>query len=306
LKILFAGTPANAARTLEDLVDAGHTVVGVLTRSDAATGRSATVTESPVATAASALGIPTYKSNLVDGAVLDWITAQKPDLGVIVAFGCILRRNALEIPVKGWINLHYSLLPKYPGATPVQQALLEGAEITGVTVFELDEGVDSGPVLAAETVEILPEENSGSLLERLTGTGSKLLIQTLDNFDDLQRSSVIQDSEARGAVTRKITRLMARLDFNVSASEFVNKVRALNPEPVAWFELESLAIRVLEASVFGTAEVPKGLASLVESELVVGCLKGSVLLKTVQPAGKKAMSGADWFRGLHKDSLLLS
>jgi methionyl-tRNA formyltransferase len=306
LRIIFAGTPANAAKTLKDLVDAGHTVVGALTRSDAATGRSATVTESPVATAAFALGIPTHKSNSVDDEVLDWINSLKPDLGVVVAYGCILKRDSLEIPIKGWINLHYSMLPQYPGASPVQQALLDGAKTTGVSVFELDEGIDSGPVLAMEQVEIFPEDNTGSLLERLTDTGSKLLSKTLNNFDELRISSVVQDPESPRVVTRKISRLMARLDFNVSAQDFVNKVRALNPEPVAWFELGSLPVRVLEASVFGTDQVAKGVANLVGSELVVGCLQGSVLLKTVQPAGKKAMSGADWFRGLRKDSLLLS
>jgi methionyl-tRNA formyltransferase len=306
LRIIFAGTPLNAARTLEALVDAGHTVVGVLTRADAATGRGATVTESSVASSASSLGIPIFKSNRVDGAVIDWIAGLNPDIGVIVAYGCILKANALGIPTNGWINLHYSLLPQYPGATPVQQALLEGATVTGVSVFELDEGLDSGPVLSSVEVGILPNDNAGTLLERLSVAGSKLLSETLKSFMSLHTSRMLQHFDAGRAVSRKITRSMARLDFGASAEEIVNMVRAMNPEPVAWFELDSIPVRVLEASVSQALDLVPGEARLSGPDLVVGCLQGSVALKKVQPAGKKAMAGADWFRGLRKDSLLLS
>ena len=306
MRIIFAGTPSNAAKTLEALVDAGHNVVGVLTRADAATGRGATVTESPVARSASLLEIPIFKSNRVDSAVIDWITGLSPDLGVIVAYGCILRADALGIPTNGWINLHYSLLPKYPGASPVQQALLEGQKATGVSVFRLDEGVDSGPILSSEQVAILPDDNSGSLLERLTEVGLNLLSNTLDNFAELSDSRAVQQIEPDRAVTRKITRSLARLDFGAPAEEVVNKVRAMNPEPVAWFEVDSQPVRLLEASVVEVEGLAEGVAKLVGSNLVVGCSRGSVALKKVQPAGKKEMDGADWFRGLRKDSLMIS
>ena len=306
MRIVFAGTPINAAKTLEALVDAGHTVVGILTRADAATGRSAAMTESPVATKASSLGIPLFKSNKVGEEVLDWISELKPELGVIVAYGCILKADALAIPIKGWVNLHYSLLPKYPGSSPVQQALLDGETTTGVTVFELDEGIDSGPLLFADQVEIYPEDNAGSVLGRLTEAGSTVLIKTLNNFEQLHATRAVQEFDSGRSVTRKITRSTARLDFRASAEEVVNKVRAMNPEPVAWFELDSLPVRVLQASKIETDELVVGVAKLVGSQLVVGCIQGSVALETVQPAGKKAMSGADWFRGLRKDSLLLS
>jgi methionyl-tRNA formyltransferase len=306
LRIIFAGTPANAAKTLEGLVDAGYNVVGVLTRSDAPTGRNSVVTESAVAKMASSLAIPMWKSNSVDEAALNWISGLNADLGVIVAYGSILRKEVLGIPSRGWINLHYSLLPKYPGASPVQQAILEGATSTGVSVFELDEGVDSGPILSAQEIDIKPNESAGELLERLTDEGSKLLVGTLHEFDSLYSSRAAQPADVGRAVTKKITRSIARLDFNLSADNFVNKVRAMNPEPVAWFELNSLPVRVLEASVSGPTQLEPGIATLDDSELVVGCLAGSVVLKTVQPAGKKAMPGADWFRGLRRDSLLLS
>ena len=306
MRIVFAGTPINAARTLESLVSAGHTVVGALTRTDAAAGRSATVLQSPVAEAASSLGIPVFKSNVVNTEVLDWISGLRPDLGVIVAYGCILRSDALSIPSHGWINLHYSLLPKYPGASPVQHALLKGESQTGVTVFKLDEGIDTGPVLSAQQVEISVDESAGELLERLTEIGSKLLCQTLSDFDNQYSTRRPQEADSATPVTRKISRAMARLDFGVSPQEFVNKVRAMNPEPVAWFEYDSVPVRVLEAAVSSSDDLDQGVAKLVGADLQVGCSKGSVSLRTLQPAGKKQMTGADWFRGLRKDSLLLS
>lgn len=306
MRIVFAGTPINAARTLEALASAGHTVVGALTRADAAAGRSASAMQSPVAEAASSLGVPVLKSNVVDAQVLDWISGLRPDLGVIVAYGCILRSEALSIPSHGWINLHYSLLPKYPGASPVQHALLHGESQTGVTVFKLDEGVDTGPVLSAQRIEISPDENAGELLERLTEIGSNLLCQTLSDFDNQYSTRRPQELDSATAVTRKISRAMARLDFGVSPQEFVNKVRAMNPEPVAWFEYDSVPVRVLEATVGSSGDLDEGVAKLVGPELQVGCSNGSVFLRTLQPAGKKQMAGADWFRGLRKDSLLLS
>jgi methionyl-tRNA formyltransferase len=306
LRIVFAGTPINAAKTLKALVAAGNTIVGVLTRADAPTGRSGTVTESPVAAVASSLGIPVLKSNTVDTDVLDWISGLTPDLGVIVAYGCILKSDALEIPSKGWINVHYSLLPKYAGASPVQHAILDGETETGVTVFKLDEGVDTGPVLSVQRTDIRPDENTGELLERLTEIGSALLCRTLGDFDNQYSSRSFQEIDSTRLATRKISRALARLDFNQSSKDVVNKVRAMNPEPVAWFEFESLPVRVLEATVEGSAELAAGVARLLGSQLIVGCSDGSVALELVQPAGKKPMSGADWFRGLRRDSLLLS
>lgn len=306
MRIVFAGTPINAAKTLNALVGAGNTIVGVLTRADAPTGRSGTVTESPVAAVASSLGIPVLKSNTVDTDVLDWISGLKPDLGVIVAYGCILKSDALEIPSKGWINVHYSLLPKYAGASPVQHAILDGETETGVTVFKLDEGVDTGPVLSVQRTEIRPDENTGELLERLTEIGSELLCRTLGDLDNQYSSRSFQEIDSTRVATRKISRALARLDFNQSSKDVVNKVRAMNPEPVAWFEFESLPVRVLEATVEGSAELAAGVARLLGSQLIVGCSDGSVALEVVQPAGKKPMSGADWFRGLRRDSLLLS
>ena len=306
MRIIFAGTPANAAKTLEALLEANHEVVGVLTRIDAPTGRSGTLTESEVALVASEHGIPLHKSNLPDSRTSEWLAGLEPDLGIIVAYGSILKRNLLEIPAHGWLNVHYSLLPKHPGASPVQQALLEGESTTGVTVFQLDEGVDSGPIVAQATVEIAPDATAGSVLEGLTLVGSDLLIDTLANLESHLGAKITQDRVSKHPVTRKISRAMARIEFGTPASKIVNLVRAMNPEPVAWFEFESQPIRVLESAISEIAGLPVGVASLVDGELLVGSLDVAVVLRTVQPAGKKPMAGADWFRGLRRDSLTLT
>ena len=306
MKIFFAGTPVNAAKTLQALLDADYEIVGVLTRLDAPTGRSGTLTESPVANVANEHNLQLLKSNFPDTQVSEWIAALKPDLGVIVAYGSILKTNLLDIPAEGWLNVHYSLLPNYPGASPVQQAILEGESTTGVTVFQLDEGVDSGPILSQASTEISPDTTAGSLLEKLTGVGSKLLLGTLENLDSFIQNRTMQEPNSAQPLTRKITRAIAKIDFSMPAHAIVNLVRAMNPEPVAWFEFESQPVRVLETSISEVPETVAGVAVLAEGELVVGCSDKAIILRTLQPAGKKPMAGADWFRGLRRDSLSLT
>lgn len=306
MRIIFAGTPANAASTLQALLAQKHDVVGVLTRKDAPTGRSGTLTESPVANVAREHSLELLKSNQPDTEVAQWISSLNPDLGVIVAYGSILKANLLQIPSKGWLNVHYSMLPKYPGASPVQQALLEGESTTGVTVFQLDEGVDSGPILNQVSSEISPEATAGSLLEELTVVGSDLLLATLEDLDSYIQKKSGQEPNPSQPVTRKITRALAIIDFALPARRIVNLVRAMNPEPVAWFEFESQPVRVLEASMVEIPVLAAGVAVLSNGELVVGSSDEAVILRTIQPAGKKPMSGADWFRGLRRDSLSLT
>ena len=306
MRIIFAGTPINAAETLQALLDANHDVVGVLTRADAPIGRSGTLTESPVASVANEHGLELLKSNKPDTNVAEWITSLKPELGVVVAYGSILRPNLLTIPTQGWLNVHYSLLPKYPGASPVQQALLEGDSASGVTIFQLDEGIDSGPILTQSMTQISPDATAGSLLQELTVAGSELLLSTLGELDNYIQNRSLQELKLAERFTRKITRASAKISFEMPAHAISNLIRAMNPEPVAWFEFESQPIRVLEAHAAEVSGMVPGVAVLVDGQLVVGASEGAVILRTVQPAGKKLMPGADWFRGLHRDSLLLT
>lgn len=303
MRILFAGTPANAAHTLDALVAQGLDVIGVLTREDAPVGRKKALTESAVASAAARHGIPTLRANQVSKEVLDWIGSLKPDLGVIVAYGSILRKPALELPVMGWVNLHYSLLPKFPGAAPVQHAILSGEAKTGVSVFRLDEGIDTGPILSQVGQQIDSEMNSGELLEKLTQVGSELLVDTLAHLEERIAKQQKQVIPVGTAVAGKISRPMARMNFLLSAPVVHNFVRAMNPEPMAWFEFQGVQVRVLKAAVSNSASFAPGEGVVVAGGLIIGCGQGSVELVRLQPAGKNAMSGADWFRGLRQESI---
>lgn len=303
MRIIFAGTPSNAAHTLDALVEAGFDVVGVLTREDAQVGRHKTLTESAVATSAKRLGIETLKANRVTDEVSSWISALDPDLGVIVAYGSILKSQVLELPAKGWINLHYSLLPKFPGAAPVQHAILNGETTTGVTVFRLDEGIDTGPILAQTEANIGKDSSSGELLEALTLVGSDLLIETLTNLEQRIGNQKPQQLPTGEPVAGKISRSSARLNCSEPALAVHNFVRALNPEPVAWFEFQGSPVRVLRTSPAEQENLSIGEAKLLSGELVLGCSHGALKLLQVQPAGKKEMLGADWFRGLRVETI---
>jgi methionyl-tRNA formyltransferase len=306
MRIVFAGTPLNAAYTLETLISKGFDVVGVLTREDALVGRKKVLTETPVATVASRNGLEIIKANSVSSEVLTWLNNTQAEIGVIVAYGSILKKSALEAPAKGWINLHYSLLPEYPGAAPVQHAIMDGAASTGVTVFRLDEGVDSGPILAASQVEIQQHVTAGELLSELTLVGADLLVSTLNDLDALIANQKLQSRSEKAKMASKLSRSDAKLDFSLSADQVHNFVRAMNPEPVAWFEFGNLSIRVLKTAVAASSQLSIGEFELSPDGLLVGCSAGSVELVVVQPAGKNEMPGADWFRGLKSDGARIS
>lgn len=305
MNILFAGTPVNAAHTLEAVVGAGYNVVGVLTREDALVGRGKTLTPSAVAVAAKRLEINTLKANRMSQEVIAWIADLKPDLGVIVAYGSILKLSVLSIPEFGWINLHYSLLPKYPGAAPVQHAIMSGEMVTGVTIFRLDEGIDTGPILNQADVEIDIEDSSGELLEKLSLVGSDLLIDTLSSLDLCIANQRPQQVPTGAAVATKTKRSEAKLSFTGPALVVHNLVRAMNPEPTAWFELESSQVRVIRTSLASNTDLAPGEGKLVAGELLIGCTDEALKLLVVQPSGKNKMSGADWFRGLRRESILI-
>lgn len=306
MRIVFAGTPVNAAQTLEALLAGGFSVVGVLTRADAARGRQRTVLPSEVAQLAEERGLPLFKTNRIDEAARIWLRSLGADLGVIVAYGAILGTDDLEIPRHGWINLHYSLLPELPGAAPVQHALIRGLKTTGVSVFRLNEGLDSGPILAQRSIEIHSDWNAGELLKNLSLTGSELLAEVLNSLPKGFESAKEQQHVANRKLASKPSREFAKLDFNSTASELLNLVRGLNPEPMAWFSYLETPVRVLRAKVSSESEIAFGMARLVAGQLVVGCAGGALELIEVQPAGKKPMPAADWFRGLRAEEIKLT
>ena len=305
LRVVFAGTPHNAAFTLETLVKQGVHIVGVLTRKDAPAGRSRELTPSPVALKAQELGIDVFKSNSMDNLVLAWLEALSADIGAVVAYGTIFKQPVLDVPRLGWLNLHYSLLPELPGPAPVQHAILQGRTLTGVTVFRLDTGIDTGPIVKSAELKIKDTDTAGELLAKLTDIGSDLLADVL-LADEAMLSLAKQQSNTEEITTAsKPTRELAKLDFSVDAASQVNKIRAMNPEPMAWFQVNETAIRVIRARQVSYSS-DQAVARVVDKELVVGCSEGSLVLELVQPAGKSQMSGADWFRGMRVENIRFS
>jgi methionyl-tRNA formyltransferase len=309
LKIVFAGTPANAAQTLRALANSAFEVVSVLTRTDAPVGRKRTLTPSAVADAAAELGIPVIKANRVDEGVRNLIAASGADLGIIVAYGALLDQSTLDSLDKGWINLHYSLLPKWRGAAPVQRAIMAGDRETGVTLFQLDKGMDTGPIHLQIPTVIEPDESSATLLPRLTELGISGLAELLPRVASGLTSPIAQDLELLATLPTadKLTRDDARIEWHRNAVELENHIRGLNPEPMAWTTLEDETFRIIEARALGATDWQSlageeslvGVVHIEKNRVLVSCGEGTLLeLKTVQPAGKKPMPSSDWARGM--------
>ena len=300
MKLVFAGTPATAARTLQALLAGPHEVVAVLTRTDAPFGRKRVLTPSPTAQVAEAAGIPVIKANRVDEAVAAQIRATGAELGIIVAYGALLKNFALEALPLGWANLHYSLLPKWRGAAPVQNSILAGDTETGVTMFKLDEGMDTGPIYGSVPTLIQPGETSGRLLERLTELGITLMNQVLPQLEAGLASQTPQVANSDLPLAAKPTREIAAIDWSKSARELERLVLAMNPEPMAHTRIGEDSFRILDAVSLGRAETQTapGTLHIEPKRVLVECGEGTLLqLKTVQPAGKNPMPAIDWARG---------
>lgn len=315
LPILFAGTPEVAVPSLLELAkDSEHfDVRAVLTRPDAPTGRGRKLVPSPVKQAALELGLPVLESDPKDENVfLEQLAATGAKAAAVVAYGKILRQNVLDALPLGWYNLHFSLLPQWRGAAPVQRAIWAGDDITGATVFRITRGMDCGPILAQFTTKIEPHENSGDLLARLANDGAPLLAASLRGMETGEIVPVDQDQTPQ-EVAQKITVEDAHIDFHAPAFAVDRQIRACMPNPGAWCELhaddennaEPITLHVLRA-VPADANDPHGeeLMKLDPGKLLagkkqvwVGTLSGALELLEVKAQGKKAMKAADWARG---------
>ena len=295
MKILFAGTTAQAARVLAHLATRFE-ICGVLTRRDAQVGRNAILTPSPVADLAAKLNLPIIKANKVDSEVNAEIAATELDAAVVIAYGALLKQSTLELAPLGWYNLHYSLLPKYRGAAPVQHALLNGETETGVTIFRLDAGMDTGDIVSQVPTQIEPGENTADLLERLTVIGITALDEVLPAIASGSANATHQTGAS--SIAPKLNRQDARLNFELSAKILEQRVRAFNPEPIAWCEFGGQPLRVLAARAFVTSiDGEPGTVSVVGDKVLVTCGDKSLELIEVQPAGKSPMKATDWLRG---------
>lgn len=296
MRIVFAGTPEFAVPSLQALVAAGHDVVGVITRADAPLGRKRVLTPSPVAAAADALGIPVLKANRLDAAATEWVAGLTPELGVIVAYGGLVRTPLLETPVHGWINLHFSTLPQWRGAAPVQRALAAGEQRLGVTVFRLVEALDAGDVLTRDAREVPEGTTAGAALTDLASFGTVALVAAVALLAENAEAGEPQEGEASYA--HKLSRDDGRLDLSRPTSQVLATWAGMTPEPGAFVlhdeaPLKLHAVRRAEALPGAVA----GQVVLSDGAAVVQLVDGALVLERVQPAGKAAMDGAAWLRG---------
>ncbi|MGG5172784.1 methionyl-tRNA formyltransferase [Pseudarthrobacter sp. J1738] len=297
MRVLFAGTPEVAVPSLDALRSAGFDIVGVLTRPDAALGRKRVITPSPVAAKAQELGIPVIKAAKITTEVSQEIAALAPDIAAIVAYGGLVPAAALTIPQHGWINLHFSLLPAWRGAAPVQHSVMNGDDITGASTFLLESGLDTGPVYGTLTEEIRRTDTSGELLERLSRSGAVLLTQTLAAIDAGEAFGVPQSGDI--TLAPKITIDDARLDWKQPALAIDRRCRAVTPEPGAWTTWEEKTIKI-GALVMrpDVRDLEPGRLQIVGRKVVIGTGSHGLEIAQLQPAGKKMMAAADWARGL--------
>jgi methionyl-tRNA formyltransferase len=296
LRIVFAGTPAAAVPSLRALAASSHEIVAAVTREDARLGRQRVLTPTPVAEAAGELGIPVLKANRI-GPLEARIAALRADLGVVVAYGGLIREPLLSTPRLGWINLHFSLLPRWRGAAPVQRALIAGEQVTGAAVFHLVPELDAGPVFGTVEHPIGRHETAGHLLDVLAGSGAALLTGVVDEIAAGTAVAVEQAGEPTFAPKLELSDGL--LEWARPAAELDARIRGTTPEPGAFALLDDgERLKVLDAVIaHDTPSLAPGVFELRGGRLLVGTGTEPMHLVTVHPAGKRGMPAADWWRG---------
>jgi methionyl-tRNA formyltransferase len=302
MRLVFAGTPEPAVPSLRLLAASAHEIASVITRTDAPLGRKRVLTPSPVAAAAGELGLETLKTNRVNAEASERIGALRPDLGVIVAYGGLVREPLLSSPTHGWINLHFSLLPRWRGAAPVQHALIAGDRVTGASVFQLVAELDAGDVFAERTYDVPEGATAGDVLSALADEGAQLLLEVVDAIADGTAVAAGQ----RGDVTLapKLTEEDGRIRWEEPGTAVLNRVRGTTPEPGAHTSVDGVRVKILAASP-ASADAPPlrpGVLTLQGRQVLAGTATEPVVIDTVQPAGKGAMPAADWWRGRRPSS----
>ncbi len=294
MRIIFAGSPAAAVPSLNSIAQSSHEIAAVLTREDSLTGRKRQLLPTPVALEAEKLGLPIIKANRVS-TVADELIALESDLGVVVAYGGMIRSPLLGAPRFGWINLHFSLLPRWRGAAPVQHAILNGDDVTGATVFQLTEELDAGPVFGMMTQSIGKNETSGHLLASLSQSGSGLLLWTIDGI--ATGTVFSREQEGEPTLAPKLQSEDGRIDWSRSAVEIDNQIRAVTPEPGAFTTVLGARFKVHDSRIDFDGPPLKPGEFAFNGKVLLGTGTVPMELLKVQPAGKKPMSAGDWSRG---------
>ena len=305
MKIVFLGTPQIACGFLSKLYSDGHKMVGVISQPDKTQGRGLCLKCPPVKTQALELNIPVFQPDS-DTAIRELISSLEPDLCIAIAYGRFFKKDVLSVPKLGFLNIHFSLLPKYRGAAPVQRALINGEENTGVTAFWIEEKMDSGPIFSSVEIPILPEDDALSLFKKLSDAGVNLLS---DCLNEIEKGNIIKIPQA-GAPTfaPKIESEDSWLDFKNKAGAVYNKIRGLACGPRARFNSfargKKITVQIIKASLGSVsfskkADIGEGCITLIErgKGFYIQCMDSAVFVQQVQPEGKKPMNAADFING---------
>ena len=310
MRLVFAGTPQAAVPALDALLKSRHEVAAVVTRPDAPAGRGLHLGPSPVAQRAAKAGVEVLKpARPRDPDFTDRLRQIAPDVVPITAYGALIPQSVLDIPAQGWVNLHFSLLPAWRGAAPVQHAILHGDDITGATTFRLVKELDAGPVFGVVTEPIHPRDTAGDLLGRLAVSGADLLVATLDGIESGQLEARPQPAEGV-SLAPKITAGDARVRWDQPAIAVDRQVRACTPGPGAWTMLGEARLKLWPVDPApqdapAAGPLAPGEVRILRSAVLVGTGTTPVGLGDVQPPGKRRMGAADWARGLRQDATVL-
>jgi len=301
MRLVFAGTPEAAVPSLDALAASEHDIVAVITRPDAPSGRGRRLAPSPVRRRAEELGIPVWTpARLRDPDFLEQLAAARPEVCPVVAYGNLVPPAALEIPVHGWVNLHFSLLPAWRGAAPVQHAIIAGDEITGASTFRLEAGLDTGPVYGALTETVRPRDTSGDVLDRLAVAGAGLLVATIDGIARGELVAVPQPADGV-SLAPKLEVADAEVEFRLPAMAIDRRIRGCTPAPGAWTTFRGERLKLGPATGFGDAvreRLSPGELRVTKARVEVGTATDPLVLGQVQALGKKPMPAADWARGI--------
>jgi methionyl-tRNA formyltransferase len=303
VRLVFAGTPEPAVPSLQKLVESPrHEVAAVLTRPDAASGRRGKPSPSPVARFALEHDIPVLRPRRPNSdEFIDELTELAPECCAVVAYGALLSERLLAVPKHGWVNLHFSLLPAWRGAAPVQAAIAAGDTVTGATTFQIEPALDSGPVYGVVTEAIRPADTAGELLERLSISGAELLATTIDGIADASLTPVPQPPDGV-SIAPKITVEAARVRWDLPGHVVERRIRAVTPNPGAWTMIGEMRVKLGAVTVDESADVLSPGAIQVERNGVrIGTGSQPIVLGVIQAPGKKPMNAADWARGARLD-----
>ena len=301
MRVVFMGTPDFSVGTLRELAKAGHEIAGVISQPDKPKGRGKNLQPTPVKEAAMELGLPVYQPQKVrDPEFIQVMKELNPDVIVVVAFGQIIPKEILHMPKYGCINVHASLLPAYRGAAPIQWAVINGDEFTGVTTMRMDEGVDTGDMIAKSTVRLAPDETGGSLFDKLSAEGAKLCVETMKMIEDGTAEYTPQNSE-EATHTSMISKELGFIDWTKPAVEIERLIRGLNPWPSAYTHLNGKTFKVWSAKVIDGSDdyEPGCIYHIGKNDMYVQTGKGALSLVEVQLQGKKRMDTGSFLRGCH-------